>query len=308
MRVAGIKAVDGKVELIDVPDPPVIAADEVLIDVRAAGVAKWDNVVRHGEWDVGIAPPMALGTQAAGVVVAVGEGADGWARGDEVLTHPLPLRHQGAWAPKLVAPAALLAHKPESMSWGAAAAFPVPALTAAQVIDEALHVAHGETLLVNGAGGVTGSMIVALGAARGAEVIAIAGPASHEHLRALGAAQELDYHDRAWPDEVRRITGGAGVEKAANAVRGGSDDAIGVVRDGGRLVTITSDQPDAQRGVQSSTVYVRPDGPRLQEMVDLLAADRLSIQVGATFALSGAGEALATAVAGHGGRAVVIEI
>jgi NADPH:quinone reductase-like Zn-dependent oxidoreductase len=308
VRVAGIQAVDGPVELIDVPDPPAPAGDEVLIDVRAAGVGNWDNVVRRGEWDVGIPPPMALGVQAAGVVVAVGERVDGWAPGDEVLTHPLPLRHQGAWAPKLVASAALLAHKPESVSWGAAAAFPVPALTAAQVIDEALHVAHGEMLLVNGAGGVTGSVLVSLGAARGAEVIAIAGPAGHEHLRSLGAAQALDYHDAAWPDEVKRITGGAGVEKAANAVQGGSNDALGVVRDGGRLVTITSDQPAAQRGVQSCTVYVRPDGPQLQEMVDLLAADRLSILVGATFGLSGAGEALATAMAGHGGRAVVLEI
>jgi NADPH:quinone reductase-like Zn-dependent oxidoreductase len=308
VRVAGIQGVDRPVELIDVSDPPAPAGDEVLIDVRAAGVGIWDNVVRRGEWDVGIAPPMALGVQAAGVVVAVREGVDGWAPGDEVLTHPLPFRHQGAWGPKLVAPGALLAHKPESVSWGAAAAFPVPALTAAQVIDEALHVAHGETLLVNGAGGVTGSMLLSLGAARGAEVIAIAGPASHERLRSLGAAQALDYHDAAWPDEVRRITGGAGVEKAANAVQGGSDSAVGIVRDGGRLVTITSDEPDPQRGVQSSTVYVRPDGPQLREMVDLLTAHRLSIQVGATFPLSGAGEALATAVAGHGGRGVVLEI
>jgi NADPH:quinone reductase-like Zn-dependent oxidoreductase len=308
VRVAGIQTKDGQVELIDVADSPVPAGGDVLIEVRAAGVANWDDIVRQGGWDVGIAPPMALGVEAAGVVSAVGDEVDGFSAGDEVLTHPLPLRHQGAWAPQLLAPAALLARKPESVSWAAAAAFPVPALTAAQAIDEALGVEHGETLLVNGGGGVTGSLLVSLGAARGAEVIAIAGSAGHEYLRSLGAAQVLDYHDGAWPDEVRRITGGVGVDLAVNAVPRGSAEAIGVVHDGGRLVTITSDQPDPQRGIKSSTVYVRPDAPRLQAMVELLAADRLAIRVGPTFSLADAGEALATAVRGNGGRAVVIEI
>jgi len=54
---------------------------------------------------------MALGVEAAGVVAAVGDAVDGWAPGDEVLTHPLPLRQQGAWARRLTAPAALLARK-----------------------------------------------------------------------------------------------------------------------------------------------------------------------------------------------------
>jgi NADPH:quinone reductase-like Zn-dependent oxidoreductase len=308
VRVAGIQSVGGPVELIDVPDPPAPTGDEVLIEVRAAGVANWDDVVRRGDWEVGIGPPMALGVEAAGVVAAVGDSVGGFSAGDEVLTHPLPLRDQGAWAAALLAPAAQLARKPESVSWAAAGAFPVPALTAAQAIDEALGVAHGETLLVNGAGGVTGSLLVSFGAVRGAEVIAIAGSEGHEYLRSLGAAQVLDYHDGAWPDEVRRITGGTGVDLALNAVPGGSADAIGVVHDGGRLVTITSDQPDPQRGISASTLYVRPDGPRLQEMVELLAADRLAIRVGSTFSLTDAGEALATAVRGNGGRAVVIEI
>ncbi len=308
MRVAGIQALSGPVELIDVANPPAPAGDEVLIEVRAAGVANWDDVVRRGDWDVGIGPPMALGVEAAGVVADVGDAVDGFSAGDEVLTHPLPLRGQGAWAAELLAPAAQLAHKPESVSWAAAGAFPVPALTAAQSIDEALGVEHGETLLVNGAGGVTGSLLVSFGAVRGAEVIAIAGSAGHEYLRSLGAAQVFDYHDGAWPEEVRRITGGAGVDLAVNAVPGGSVDAIGVVHDDGRLVTITSDQPDPQRGISTSTVYVRPDGPRLQEMVELLAADRLAIRVGSTFSLADAGEALAAAVAGHAGGAVVIEI
>jgi NADPH:quinone reductase-like Zn-dependent oxidoreductase len=72
---------------------------------------------------------MALGVEAAGTITAIGDSVEDWEPGDEVLSHPLPLRDQGAWAPLLIASATVLARKPASLSWEAAAAFPVPALT-----------------------------------------------------------------------------------------------------------------------------------------------------------------------------------
>ena len=72
MRVAGIRQVGGPVEDFDVADPRAPGDDEVLIDVAAAGVGNWDEIVRMGGWDVGRAPPMALGVEAAGVVAAMG--------------------------------------------------------------------------------------------------------------------------------------------------------------------------------------------------------------------------------------------
>src|SRR5580693_2134056 len=135
MQVAGIVGVGAPVEMIEVAGLRPLAGDEVLVEVRAAGVANWDEFVRTGGWDVGVSPPMALGVEAAGTVIAVGGEVTGWAPGDAVMTHPLPLRDQGTWAPQLIAPAALLAAKPPGVSWEAAAAFPVPALTAGQVLD-----------------------------------------------------------------------------------------------------------------------------------------------------------------------------
>ena len=156
MRGGGILSIGGPVSDIELPNPRPLADDEALIAVRAAGVGNWDEVVRQGGWDVGIAPPMALGVEAAGVVTAVGAAVHDWAPGDEVLTHPLPLRTGGTWAPQLIAPAALLARKPAAMSWAAAAALPVPALTAEQALSEAVEIKAGETLLIDGGGGVTG--------------------------------------------------------------------------------------------------------------------------------------------------------
>src|SRR5690242_17437071 len=112
MLAAGVQELAAAVETIELPDPRPPAADEVLIEVRAAGVANWDDLVRAGQWDVGRTPPMALGVAAAGVIAEVGEAVGSWKEGDEVLTHPLPLRDQGAWAPYLIAPAELPARKP----------------------------------------------------------------------------------------------------------------------------------------------------------------------------------------------------
>jgi len=99
---------------------------------------------------------MALGTEAAGTLAAVGSGVTNVREGDEVITHPLPLRRHGTWAGKVLAPAATVAPRPPEASWEASAAFPSPALTAAQALDEALGIKSGGRVVVNGAGGVTG--------------------------------------------------------------------------------------------------------------------------------------------------------
>jgi len=118
MKAAGIDAFGGEVQLLELAAPPPPAPDEVVISVRAAGVGNWDEIVRVGGWDVGRRPPLALGVEAAGVVAAVGEDVTSFAPGDEVLTHPLPLRHQGAWAERLVAPAALVARTTNTLPAG----------------------------------------------------------------------------------------------------------------------------------------------------------------------------------------------
>ena len=96
MRAAGIDAFGDAVRMLDLPAPSSPVPDEVVISVRAAGVGNWDEIVRVGDWDVGHRPPLALGVEAAGIVDTVGEDVTGLAPGDEVLTHPLPLRYQGA--------------------------------------------------------------------------------------------------------------------------------------------------------------------------------------------------------------------
>jgi NADPH:quinone reductase-like Zn-dependent oxidoreductase len=306
MQVAGIRRLGDRVEMIEVGELRPLADDEVLLEVRAAGVGNWDEFVRTGGWEVGARPPMALGVEAAGTVMAAGWAVSDWAPGHAVMTHPVPLRDQGTWAPRLIAPAGLLARKPRDASWEAAAAFPVPALTAEQVLSDTLHVRAGEQLLVHGAGGVTGGLLVALAVRHGAQVIATAGPSAQQRVTALGARHVIDYHDRDWPVQVRALTANRGVDVAANAVPGGAALAIEAVAGGGRLATITSDPPGQRRGITVSSIYVRPDGNQLRELATRFTDGQLLIPVAASYPLADAAQALAQVTGGHAAGAVVL--
>jgi NADPH:quinone reductase-like Zn-dependent oxidoreductase len=306
VRAAGVRKIGGPVEVLDLPEPRTLAGDEVLIAVEAAGMANWDDIVRTGGWDVGRTPPMALGVEAAGTIIAIGPGVTRFKVGDEVLTHPLPLREQGTWAEKLIASIDVIAPKPAEVSWAAAGAFPVPALTAEQVLSEALNLREGDSLLVHGAGGVTGSLLVELASVRGLDVIATAGPLSRDRLRGLGAREVFDYQDSSWPEQVRRMTGGAGVRAAANAARAGARMALQTVADGGRLATITEDPPPEERGIAIANVYVHSDGAQLAALASLLGHGRLHISVAAAYAIEEAATGLAAVLAGTTRGAVVV--
>jgi NADPH:quinone reductase-like Zn-dependent oxidoreductase len=226
-----------------------------------------------------------------------------------VLTHPLPLREQGAWAEWLVAPAALVARKPAAVSWETAGAFPVPALTADQALTEPAPIRAGSWVLVNGAGGVTGGLATQLAIARNAIVVATAGPNSSERVRGYGAHVVIDYHDPDWPARVRDATPDQrGVDAAVNTARGGAATAMRAVADGGRLATITGDPPPPERGVKVADVYVRADGARLAALAEALEGGLLRLEVGASLPLDQAAAALEDAVAGRAAGATVLTV
>ena len=201
------------------------------------------------------------------------------------------------WAPR---------NEPRATSRPPLGHFETDIATAEQVIGDALGVRAGEQILVNGASGVTGRLLVALAALRGAQVIATAGPASRQRVIKLGARHVIDYHDQQWPAEVRAITGGRGAAAAANAAPGAAAAAMWAVADGGRLATITSDPPAGQRGITVSSIYVRPDGAQLRRLAKRFGDGQLEIPVAASYHLADAGEALGQVTGGHAAGAVVL--
>jgi NADPH:quinone reductase-like Zn-dependent oxidoreductase len=185
----------------------------------------------------------------------------------------------------------------------------VPALTADQALSEVLPAPSGESVLVHGAGGVTGGLVVQLAIMRGATVLATAGPRSAARVRGYGAIAVFDYHDPDWPARVREASHGRrGVAAAVNTARGGAAAAIDAVADGGRLATITGDPPRSERGVTVADVYVRADGERLATLVAALADGTLSLHLGATVPLAEAAAALQIASAGRASGATVLTL
>jgi NADPH:quinone reductase-like Zn-dependent oxidoreductase len=281
VRAAGVRRFGDAVEILELPRPRRLRPDEVMIDVRVCGVGNWDEFVRTGNWDLGTRPPMALGVEAAGPAAAVGDQVAGITTGDRVTVHSAPLREQGTWAEQHIAAAEHVAVLPPGVPFEAAAALPVPALTADQVMGDALQVRAGQIVLVHGAGGVTGGLLVQLAVHRGATVIATAGADSAGRVAAMGACSVVDYHEPDWPERVRVLAAG-GADAAANAARAGSVEAVRAVRavrDGGRLATITADLPAAERDITMRAVQVAPDGRRLGSLVQLLAQGLLTVSV-----------------------------
>jgi NADPH:quinone reductase-like Zn-dependent oxidoreductase len=248
---------------------------------------------------------MALSVEAAGVVTDRRGRPRLGARGPG--PHPSSAAaRRGTWTPQLIAPAALLARKPAAMSWADAAAFPVPAPTAEQALSEAVMIKAGETLLIHGGGGVTGGLLVALAAVRGAR---------SQPQRALTATLGCSsWEPRTssttvipeWADAAAATATADGFDAVVNAAPGGAASALRLVRDGRRLATITEDPPAGERQVKITTLYVRPEDPSFGGLVEPVEAGTLRIEPGRVFPAAAAAEALAAALSGTGGHPVTL--
>jgi NADPH:quinone reductase-like Zn-dependent oxidoreductase len=298
---SGISVNGGVVEWSEFPFPPEPGPGQVLVAVEAAGVGPWDDLVRQGGWDVGLRPPAALGVEGTGRVVAVGPGVTAVSVGDAVLAHEAPLPGGGGfWAERVLLTAAHVASRPPALDAVAAAALPVGGLTAAQAL-EAVQLTPGDRLLVTGGAGGTGVLVVQLAARAGLHVTATASPSSTPRLRRLGAETVIDYHD---PHGLEHADGP--FDAAVIAAVGTAAAALRVVRDGGRLCSLTSDAPPAQRGITASNLYVRPDGQELARLADTLTDGTLEVQP-EVLPLQDGGAALTRVLAGRTrGRKLVL--
>jgi NADPH:quinone reductase-like Zn-dependent oxidoreductase len=180
-----------RIERVPVPQP---AADQVLVRVAATSVnlSDWECLVgrplfaRIG----GLRRPArsVLGSDIAGTIVSVGTGVSGWSAGDEVYADILDLK--GGFAEYAVVPARQLVRRPAALSAVDASAVPQAAAIAGQ---GTAAVGPGDRVLVNGAGGGSGTLAVQLAKLAGAHVTAVDNAGKLDYLRSLGADRVIDY-------------------------------------------------------------------------------------------------------------------
>ncbi|WP_414900188.1 quinone oxidoreductase family protein [Sphingomonas flavalba] len=221
-RVARIDRIGGP-EVIawhDVALPPP-AAGEVLVRQTAVGLNFIDTYHRSGVYPVPL--PSGLGTEAAGVVEAVGPGVSGFAPGDRVGHFGA---RRGAYASHRVLPAAELLRLPDSVDDETAAAVLLKGCTVEFLVERCARVEAGWPVLVHAAAGGVGLLLVQWLKALGATVIGTVGdPAKAPLATAAGADHVLLSREEDIAARVRALTGGAGVRVAFDGVGMASWDA-----------------------------------------------------------------------------------
>jgi NADPH2:quinone reductase len=299
-------------ELRDDWPAPEPAAGQVLVAVRAAGVNPVDAQNRaSGDW-ARLEPPVVPGYDFAGVVEAVGDGADGFAVGDEVYGGlPVRVTRSGSYAEYVAVDAGIVAPKPEGVSFGEAAAMTVAGCTAHESLRR-LRLEPGEWLLICGAGGGVGSFAVQIGARAGGHVIAVASARHHELLAELGAEACVDYTAQDVGEAVARIVGQ--VDALADFVGGRTlERMLPLMRERGRVVEIAGIDGDVEevidRNLELHGVLFNPADPGpLRAVSAEFAAGRLRPVVSDVLPLADAADAHRRIESGHQQGKLVLEV
>ncbi|MGW1347051.1 zinc-binding dehydrogenase [Kribbella sp. NPDC002412] len=188
---------------------------EVLVRVGAAGVNFADVMQARGTYDGGPEVPYVGGFEAAGEVVALGDGVDGVAVGERVIG-----TGSGAFAEYMVMGAGSLARVPAGWRDEQALGLVLNWATALAALRPLGRLVAGQTVLVHAAAGAVGQAAIRLAKHYGATVIGTASAEKHDVVRRLGADEVIDYRAADIVREVRRLTGGRGVDVVLESVGG----------------------------------------------------------------------------------------
>ena len=260
-------------------EQPVPAAGQVRLRVAASAYNAADGGMRAGFLPIPIELPHVPGYDVSGTVDAIGEGVTGVAVGDAVIGF-LPMERNGGAAEYVIAPADAVVAAPTRIPLADAAALPSVALTAWQALFDDGKLQAGQRVLIVGAGGVVGKYAIQLAKRAGVHVIATASPRSIDAVRAAGADEVIDHTDtdllQAVDGQVDVLLNLAPIDPEQFAAY------VAIVRDGGAVVSTTAFMAtpgDEGRGVRAVTVFVLPNRERLAELVSLVDAGELTVEV-----------------------------
>lgn len=314
--------------LAEMPEP-VAGPGEVVVRIAAASANPLDLKIASG----GLKPilpyklPVAMGSDFAGTVEAVGKGVTSFAIGDRVYACADPL-HIGAYAERIVVRADLLALAPSNLTLAEAASLPLVAMTALQAFTERFKLGPQHKVLIHAGAGGVGSHAIQLARHLGAFVATTTSTANIERVRGLGADLVIDYKTTDFStalsgyDLVLDTLGGESLEKS-----------IGVLKPGGRIVSVNG-PPDAglarqqglnpllglvfgflsrkvriaakRAGVTYDYLFMRPNGAHLAEVTRLVEAGAIRPIIDRTYPFAATKDALAYLATGRAKGKIVV--
>ena len=315
--------------IVDRPTPSVGPRD-VLISVRAASLNPLDFKIRAGKTKLvlPLQPPIALGCDVAGVVATVGAEVTAFEPGDEVFARLEKLR-MGGLAEQVAADERVVARKPASASFEAAAAIPLAALTSLQALRTSAGLTAGQRVLIHAGAGGVGSLAIQIAKILGLYVLTTTSTKNVELVRSLGADEVIDYTQEsidARPHDLDAVfdTLGPASELASIKVtkRGGVVVGIGGLPDGPFakewlpgwarpalwLLTGKRRRAAARAGVRFAYLFMRPDGEELAELAAWIDEKRLVPVIHKTYPLAEVKEAFAELERGRARGKIVVTI
>lgn len=267
---------------------PALKEDQVLVQVQATSINPIDWKLREGylqqmfDWEF----PIILGWDVAGIISAVGENVTDWQIGDRVFARPATTRF-GTYADYAIVDTNLLAKIPANISFEAAAATPLAALTAYQGLFNHGHLQKGEKVLIHAGAGGVGTYAIQLAKAQGAEVFTTASKKNHELLYRLGADKVIDYHEENF------VKAFSDLDLVVDTMGGKiQENSVKVLKNGGRLVTVLGiSNPDLMtaKNIFAQAIWLEPNGKELAQLANWMQAGQLESVIGAQFPLTAAG-------------------
>lgn len=292
------------VEHVPVPMP---ASGEVLVEVHAAAIT-FDELTWSETWERdGVdRTPVIPSHEVSGVVAAVATGVTDFTVGDEVYGL-IQFDRDGAAADYVAVPAADLALRPRSVPHTVAAALPLAGLTAWQALFDHARVQPGERVLVHGGAGGVGAFAVQLAVASGADVTTtVRSDAARDTATDFGARRVIDTRTEQFDgpeavyDVVIDTAGGQTLERS-----------FGVVRPGGRLVTLSA--PPSQSCAEAFQIeaiffIVVPDRQQLTRLAELVDVGALHVAIAETYPLADGRDAFESGRTHHRPGKTVISV
>ena len=202
------------VEDIEAPEPQ---ANEVLVEVKAAALNFFDNLLIRGRYQYRPDPPFSPSAEAAGIVSAVGKDVTAFKPGDHVMAYAI----YGCAREMIAVPEHKAVKLPDGLDFKEAAGLTVTYGTTLHALKDRADLQPGETLAILGASGGVGQAAIELGKVMGAHVIACASADDKlEFCKSMGADETINYATHNLKDELKRLTGGKGADVVYDAIGG----------------------------------------------------------------------------------------
>jgi NADPH:quinone reductase-like Zn-dependent oxidoreductase len=265
---------------------PSAAEGQVLVEVYAASVNPADTMMRLGYMQkyAPLAFPATMGTDMAGVVVELGPKTAGFSTGDRVYgMASVAAGASGAFAEYAAVPAVMIARFPSRLGFPEAAALPLTAVSAVEVIEEKLKVQKGQKILIHGGAGGIGTIAIQLAKHHGAFVASTGLGEAARYLKELGADTIIDFEKEAFESLLD------GYDFVFDTVAGITyRKSFAVLKKGGTIISML-EQPNnelaAQYGVTALAQSTGITTARLERVGELVTKGVIKVHVEKTYAV-----------------------